>query len=222
MFDRLISLIGNTNYEKIKSTKILLVGIGGVGGFTLESLIRSGFENITIIDYDIVEKSNINRQLVATNKSINNKKIDIALNHANDINLNHHIKALDIHLDENSMNVLDNDYDYIIDACDTLNTKVLLIKYAKANNIKIISCMGMGNRIDGSKVKITTLNKTINDSLAKKLRKILKEEIDISKVHVVASEELAIKKDGVYSIITPPSIAGILMTNYVINDLINF
>lgn len=220
MYDRIIKLIGEENLNKIMSTKILLVGVGGVGSFAFETLIRSGFQNITIIDKDIVEESNINRQLVANLTTIGIPKVDVALNNAKNINKNIKIKAYNEFLDENNINTLDKDFDYIIDACDTLNTKLELIKFAENNNIKIITSMGVGNRIDASLIKISRLDKTSNDPLAKKLRKLVKNNNLNIKIPVVCSTELPYKKGEVNSMITSPSIAGILMVNYIINDIL--
>ena len=155
MYDRIINLIGKENFYKIQNTKILLVGVGGVGSFAFECLIRSGFQNITIIDKDIVEESNINRQLIANLSTIGMNKVDVAKNFANNINKSIKITAIKEFLDENNINVLDNDFDFIIDACDTLNTKLELIKFASKHNIKIISSMGVGNRVDASLIKIS-------------------------------------------------------------------
>lgn len=220
MYDRIIKLIGEENLNKIMSTKILLVGVGGVGSFAFETLIRSGFQNITIIDKDIVEESNINRQLVANLTTIGIPKVDVALNNAKNINKNIKIKVYNEFLDENNINILDKDFDYIIDACDTLNTKLELIKFAENNNIKIITSMGVGNRIDASLIKISRLDKTSNDPLAKKLRKLVKDNNLNIKIPVVCSTELPYKKGEVNSMITSPSIAGILMVNYIINDIL--
>ena len=220
MYDRIINLIGKENFYKIQNTKILLVGVGGVGSFAFECLIRSGFQNITIIDKDIVEESNINRQLIANLSTIGMNKVDVAKNFANNINKSIKITAIKEFLDENNINVLDNDFDFIIDACDTLNTKLELIKFASKHNIKIISSMGVGNRVDASLIKISRLDKTNNDPLAKKLRKLVKENNLRNKIPVVCSEELPYKKGEVNSMITSPSIAGILLVNYIINDII--
>lgn len=220
MYERIIKLIGEENFEKIKNTKILLVGVGGVGGFAFETLIRSGFQDITIIDKDIVELSNLNRQLVANLNTIGKSKVDVAKNMAKSINENIKITAINEFLSKDNINSLDNDYDFIIDACDTLNTKLELIKYASINNIKIISSMGVGNRIDASKIKINRLDKTSNDPLAKKLRKLVKDNNLNSKIPVVCSEEAPYKKGEVNSMITSPGIAGILLVNYIINDII--
>ena len=220
MYEKIINLIGENNFNKIKNSKILLVGVGGVGSFAFETLIRSGFQNITIIDNDIVEESNINRQLVANLNTIGKNKVDIALNIANNINKNININAFKMFLSKDNINELDDDFDFIIDACDTLNTKLELIRFASNNNIKIISSMGVGNRIDASLIKITTLNKTNNDPLAKKLRKLVKDNKLNSKIPVVCSDEIPYKKGEVNSMVTSPSIAGILMVNYIINDII--
>lgn len=220
MEEKIIKLIGEENLNKIKKAKILLVGIGGVGSFAYECLIRSGFLDITIIDNDKVNISNINRQLIADLSTLNEYKVDIARSKA--ANINHDIKLTihNIFLDKNSLNLLETDYDYIIDACDTLQTKLELIRFAEQHNIKIISAMGLGNRIDASMVKISTLNKTYQDPLAKKLRKLVKENNLKSNIPVVFSTELPIKKGEVNSLITSPSVAGILMVNYIINDII--
>lgn len=220
MYERIIKLIGEDNFEKIKNTKILLVGVGGVGGFAFESLIRSGFQDITIIDKDIVEISNLNRQLVANLNTIGMNKVDVAKNIASNINENIKIKAINEFLTKDNINELDKDFDFIIDACDTLNTKLELIRFASINNIKIISSMGVGNRIDASKIKISRLDKTSNDPLAKRLRKLVKDNKLNSKIPVVYSEEIPYKKGEVNSMVTSPGIAGILLVNYIINEII--
>lgn len=221
MYDKIINLIGKEKFKKIQNTKILLVGVGGVGGFVFEGLIRSGFLNITIIDKDKVEISNLNRQLVANLNNISKSKVDIAKIKALEINENIKINAIFEYLDENNINDLDNDFDYIIDACDSLNTKLELIKYSQKYNIKIISSMGMGNRIDASNIEITKLNKTINDPLAKKLRKLVKDNHLKDNVTVVSDKSIPYKKGEVSSMITSPGIAGLLIVNYIINDIIN-
>lgn len=220
MYDRIINLIGIDAFNKIKNTKILLVGVGGVGSFAYEALIRSGFQNITIIDKDKIEITNLNRQLVATLDTINKSKVDIALDKALKINENIKIKAVEEFLDKNNINGLDKDFNYIIDACDTINTKLELIRFAESNNIKIISSMGVGNRVDASLIKINRLDKTNNDPLAKSLRKLVRENNLNSKIPVVCSEELPYKKGEVNSMITSPGVAGLLMVNYIINDII--
>ena len=220
MYERIINLIGEDNFNKIKNTKILLVGVGGVGSFAFEALIRSGFQDITIIDKDKVEITNLNRQLIASLDTINIPKVDIAKEKANNINENIKIRAIKEFLDESNINTLDNDFDFILDACDTLKTKMELIKFSQNNNIKIISSMGVGNRVDASLIKISRLDKTNNDPLAKNLRKLVRDNNLNIKIPVVCSEEIPYKKGEVNSMITSPGIAGLLMVNYIINKII--
>lgn len=220
MYDRIINLIGKENFNKIKNSKILLVGVGGVGSFSFEALIRSGFQDITIVDHDKVEITNLNRQLVATLDTINKSKVEIAKETALKINENIKIRSIEEFLNKNNINLLESNYDYVIDACDSLETKLELIRFANKNNIKIISSMGVGNRVDASLIKIGRLDKTYNDPLAKKLRKLVKEEGLDNKIPVVCSDELPYKKGEVNSMITSPGIAGLLIVNYIINDII--
>ncbi len=220
MYERIINLIGMDNFKKINNCKVLLVGCGGVGSFAFTALIRSGFLNITVIDKDQVELSNLNRQLVASLDTIGKSKVEIALNMAKNLNKDIKIKAINTYLSSDNINILDKDYDYIIDACDTLKTKVELIKWAEENNIKIITSLGMGNRINASKIKITTLAKTAGDPLAKVLRKLVKEHHLKDNIKVCFSEELPIKKGKVDSLITSPGIAGLLIVNEIINDIV--
>lgn len=220
MFERTINLIGTDNFNKISNLNILLVGLGGVGSFVFESLIRAGVNNLTIVDYDVVTLSNINRQLVANLNTVGRKKIDVAIEHAKEINNKININALDIKITSENINNLKNDYDFIVDACDSIDAKISLIKFAKEHNIKIISSMGMGNRLKPQNIKISSLNKTINDPLAKKLRNILRKENINLNIPVVFSEELPIKKDAINSLVTVPSIAGIYITSYIINSVI--
>ena len=220
MFERTINLIGIDNFNKISNLNILLVGLGGVGSFVFESLIRAGVNNLTIVDYDVVTLSNINRQLVANLNTVGRKKIDVAIEHAKEINNKINIKALDIKITSENINNLKSDYDFIVDACDSIDAKISLIKFAKEHNIKIISSMGMGNRLKPQNIKISSLNKTINDPLAKKLRNILRKENINLNIPVVFSEELPIKKDAINSLVTVPSIAGIYITSYIINSVI--
>jgi len=221
MFDRLIGLIGTNNLEKLKNTHVLLVGVGGVGGFALESLVRSGIGHITIIDGDNIDISNLNRQIISSINNIGNKKVNEAVLRAKSINKDIDIKCYDMFLNEANIDEIKDDYDYIIDACDDLSAKVILIKYALRYNIKIISALGTGKRLDGREVKITRLDKTINDPLAKKLRSLLKKEGISLKIPVVYSEGLPLNNDKVIaSSIFVPSVAGIYLAQYIIDVVI--
>ncbi len=217
-FERLELLIGD-KIELFKKAKVLIVGIGGVGGYVLECLIRSGFENITLVDYDVIEYSNLNRQIIAGQDNIGKKKIEAAKERALNINPAAKITTYDLFLEAGFFEK--KEFDYIVDACDTPKTKEYLIRYAIDNNIKIISSMGTGNRLNPAKLKITTLNKTFNDPLAKKMRSILKENKYL-KTSVVFSDELPIKTTKtISSIILVPMVAGNLCAYYIIKDILN-
>lgn len=222
MFDRLLKLITEENLKKIEKQKILLVGIGGVGGYTLESLIRSGVKNISIVDGDVISDSNLNRQIMAKNTNIGKLKVREAKNRALDINPDVNIKTIETFLTINNFNDYINDeYDYIIDACDDIKIKIELIKYAKEHNIKIITALGTGRKLDPAKLEITKLNKTFNDPLAKKLRtELRKRDIDLNIPVVFSSEEAIVTGDVIGSAIFVPATAGILLANYVFCDII--
>ena len=223
MFDRLLKLITNEDLNKIKNTNVLLVGVGGVGGYALEALVRCSIENITIVDSDNVELSNLNRQIISLQSNIGKPKVEVASTRVKDINPNINITTIKEFITKDNIDILfNNNYDYIIDACDTVTTKVLLIQEANKRNINIISCMGTGNRFDPSKVKITDISKTNNDPLAKIMRKLLR-DINIKHQKVVFSDELPIKTNdrtpGSTSLV--PSVAGIYAASYVINNILN-
>ena len=222
MFDRLIPLIGIDNLEKIKNKKILLVGIGGVGGFTLECLVRSGFSNITIIDGDIIDKSNLNRQLITNNENITKFKTEEALKRYNMINSSLNLKCINTFLTKENFNLyINEEYDYIIDACDDIKIKVELIKYAQEKNIKIISALGTGKKLNPPALCITSLDKTENDPLAKKLRNLLRKENLNLKFPVVFSKEKPLTTEKIIaSAIFVPAVAGIYLANYIFLDII--
>ncbi len=221
MFERLIPLIGTTNLEKIKNTKILLVGVGGVGGFTLEALVRTGFLNITIIDGDIIEESNLNRQIITNQENIGNLKVEEAINRYTSIN-KVNIKAIDVMLTKDNFKEYINEYyDYIIDACDDLTIKVELVRYARKNNVKIISALGTGKKLNSAYLEITTLAKTENDPLARKFRSMIRQaNLDLN-IPVVFSKEASINTNNVIgSAIFVPAVAGIYLANYVFLDIL--
>lgn len=222
MFERTLKIIDEKTFNAIKNTRILLIGVGGVGSSALEALVRTGFQDITIVDHDLIDKTNLNRQIITNIDNIGNLKVEEAKKRCENINNEVDIKTIPVFLNENNINeVLNNKYDYIIDACDTITTKFLLIKKAFELDIKIISCMGTGNRLDPEKLTITTLNKTNGDPLAKAMRSILKKHNISLKVPVIWSSELPIKTGSkdIGSLIIVPMTAGMLINKYLINDI---
>lgn len=221
MFDRLITLIGKENYEIIKSKKILLIGVGGVGTYSLEALVRNGFSDITIVDFDKIDITNLNRQLITNMNNIGCYKVLEAKKRYESINPNVNITTVIKELDEeNIKELLDNNFDYVIDACDSLDVKFSLIKNSLHYNYKLISSMGTAKKLDPTKLKITTLDKTVNDPIARILRnKVRKAHIN-KKIHVVSSEEVAKDIKPLGSINLVPSVAGLLCVSYIVNDIL--
>ena len=223
MFERLELLIGREALDIIKTKRVLLVGCGGVGGICATSLVRSGISNITVIDYDKVEESNLNRQEVAYRSSLGKLKVDVLKDLLLDINPLININALNMFLDDSNIDeILDNGYDYVIDCCDSIKTKEAIIKKCLDKNIPFISSMGTGNRLDPSKLEIIDIRKTEGDPLAKVIRKWVKDNRIKGKIPVLCSKEVPIRKGTVVASnsFVPPS-AGLLITSYVIRDIIN-
>lgn len=222
-FSRFESLVGLEKFNEIKNKKILVVGVGGVGGYVVESLARCGIENITIVDYDVIDFSNINRQIIALNSTIGLNKVDVLEDRIHDININCKVTKYKMFLDDDTKDkILNNSYDYIIDCCDDVNAKKLLIKYCVDNNIKIVSSMGTANKLDPTKLEIVDLRKTINDPLARIMRKFIKEEKINKKIMVLSSKEVPKKNNSILASnsFVPPS-AGLLISSYIINEIIN-
>lgn len=219
MYERLKDLF-NSGLEKLANKNILLIGVGGVGSVCFEILIRSGIKNITIVDFDTYEKSNLNRQLHANINTLNKNKVDVLKEYAKNINDDIKVTALNEFVNKDSkLNY--EEYDYIIDACDSIEAKVLLITKASEYNKKIICSLGVGNRTNPSKLNITTLKKTTGDPLGKKLRYELRKQNFEKDVKVISSSELPIKLSPVSSYMGVSATAGILLADAVIKDLIN-
>lgn len=223
MFERLELLIEKENIDKIKAKKVLIVGLGGVGGSAIVSLVRSGITNVVLIDFDTVDITNINRQIVAYQSTIGMKKIDVMAKILLEINNNCNIKKYDLFLDKSNIKeILDNEIpDYIIDACDSKDTKKEIILESLSRKIKFITSMGTGNKLNPSLLEITDIRKTINDPLARIFRKWVKDNNIKDKIPVVSSKELP-KKTGkiVASCSFVPNSAGLLIASYIINDII--
>lgn len=219
MFDRLIALIGEENFNKIQKSKVLLVGVGGVGTYALESLVRNGFINITIIDFDNIDITNLNRQLITNQNNIGLSKVDEAKKRYETINPNVKINALQLKINEE--NIKDYlDYDYIIDACDDVTVKFLLMKYSIKYDYKLISSMGTAKKNHPELLRITTLDKTEYDPLARILRQKIRKEHINKKMVVVSSNEKPIESKILASNNLVPSTAGLLITSYIYNDIV--
>lgn len=218
--DRLESLVGLNNLVKIKNLRVLIIGIGGVGGYTFESLVRCGVNNISIVDGDVIDVTNLNRQIVTTQDNIGKFKIEEAYKRAKSINKNINLSAYKMFLDEDNINNFDlASYDYVVDACDQVSVKALIMERCVLENVKIISSMGTAKKMDASKLIITSLDKTSYDPLAKKMRKMIDAE-NQKKIIVVSSNEEVKDMSELGSNSFVPGVAGLLITNYIINDIL--
>lgn len=220
---RLELIIGEENINKIKNTTVLVLGLGGVGSYALESLIRSGIGTLIIVDKDIVDITNLNRQLMTLHSNIGRTKVDIWEDRIKDINPECKIIKINEFITKGNIDILfNNKIDYIVDACDFMETKKELIRRSIKYDFKLISSMGMGNKLDPTKIEIMDLRKTSYDPIAKILRKMLKDERINKKIMVVSSTEKAIDTNSkiIGSTSFVPATAGLLITSYIINDIV--
>ena len=218
-FDRFKILVGD-KFDNIKNLKVLILGVGGVGGIVAESLARCGIENITIVDSDIVDITNINRQIIALHSTIGKKKVDVLKERLLDINPNCQVDTFPIFYEESNKDIIFNkEYDYIIDCCDTIKSKEIIIREAIKRNIKIISSMGAGYKFDPSMITIDKLKNTSYDKIAKILRYNLKDNKDCLNIPVIYSKELFNKKsDVIGSNSYIPAIFGLYITSHIIKE----
>lgn len=207
----------------LKNKTILVLGLGGVGGYVTESLARCGIGNLILVDYDVVDITNINRQIIALHSNIGKKKTDCFKERIKDINPECKVETLDIFYNKDNKDILFNQkIDYVIDCCDSLESKKILIMECSKRGIPLICSMGTGNKFHPDKFVITTLNKTEYDPLAKKLRSLLKDDKELQKKTIVLySKEMPQPFKGkIGSISYVPSVAGLMLTSYVINEFL--
>ncbi|MDD8048363.1 MAG: tRNA threonylcarbamoyladenosine dehydratase [Thomasclavelia sp.] len=220
-FDRTIKIIGETAQNNLHNKKVAVFGLGGVGSYTVEALVRAGIGSLVLIDFDTIDLTNINRQLYALHSTIGKKKIDVAKERCLDINPNLKIETYDeLYLPDKTHDYLFKDVDYVIDCIDNVSGKIGLIEECHQDNIRIISCMGTGNKLDPSLLEITTIDKTSICPLARVMRKKLKEK-GLNKTMVLYSKEqpISINDRTPGSISYVPSSAGLLIASKVINEL---
>ena len=229
MFSRTKLILGLNGLEKLNNANVAVVGIGGVGGHAVEALVRAGVGNITIIDGDVVQESNINRQIFALKTNVGSLKVDAAKERLLAINPNLNLNAVNMfYSSETAANVDFSEFDYVVDAIDSIASKVELIVNCKAVNTPIISAMGAGNKLDPTRFEVSDIYKTSVCPLAKIMRKHLKEQ-GIKALKVVYSKEEPVKltqnenNDNIKSIGSlsfVPSAMGLIIAGEVIKDLI--
>ena len=223
-------IIGDEGINKLKNSNVIVFGVGGVGSFAAEAIARAGVGNLTIVDFDDVDITNINRQLPALHSTVGKYKVEVMKDRILDINPDINIKAIrEVYIKDTSESILCENYDYVVDAIDMVTSKIHLIETCKNKGLEIISSMGMGNKLDPTKIEVTDIHKTTICPLARVMRKELKDR-KIKKLKVVYSTEqpkelkkkiLNGKKVTPGSVSFVPSVGGLIIASVVINDLLN-
>ena len=231
LFERTALLLGEDAMERLTHTRVALFGVGGVGGYALEALVRSGIRDVTVIDGDTVSVSNINRQIIATSHTVGRAKVEVAKERAEEINPDVSITALNMFFSKENADTIDfSSFDYVIDAIDTVSSKIELIMRAKEAGVPIISSMGAGNKLDPTAFEVSDIYKTSVCPLARVIRTELKKR-GVKSLKVVYSKEEPIKavasdpggattRHSPGSIAFVPSVVGLIIGGEVIKDLI--
>ncbi|MEG2561776.1 MAG: tRNA threonylcarbamoyladenosine dehydratase [Clostridia bacterium] len=228
--DRTKMLFGSIAMQKIAASKVAIFGVGGVGGYVAEALARSGVGEIALIDNDTIDITNLNRQILALHSTLGQDKVAVAKARLIDINPNIIVQTYKMfYLPDNCDQIDLSQFDYIVDAIDTVTAKICLIEKARASNVAIISSMGTGNKRDASKLRIAKISETSVCPLARVMRKELKER-NIFDVDVLFSTEAPSKEEKVIdsaknkeipaSFVCPPAVGGLLIANKVLLDII--
>ena len=236
-FSRTQLLLGADNMERLANAKVAVFGIGGVGGYVVEALARSGVGSFVIVDDDKVCLTNINRQIIATRKTVGKYKVDVMTERILEINPDAKVEARKcFYLPENAHEFDFSEYDYVVDAVDTVTAKLEIIMRAKECNVPVISCMGAGNKLDPTQFEVADIYKTTVCPLARVMRRELKKR-GVKKLKVVYSKDMSIscrshcvcppgtvhkcteRRDIPGSIAFVPSVAGLILAGEVIKDL---
>ena len=220
MFERFKLLVGN-KFDDISKKKILIIGLGGVGSYVVESLVRCGISSLTLVDNDQIDITNLNRQLMTNKNNIGKLKTEELYLIIKNINENCQVSLKNMFVNDDNINELITDFDYVVDACDTVKTKLAIIRTCNQKKIKLISAMGTGNKMNPSLLEITDIYKTNYDPLAKIIRSNCR-KMGIKKLTVVCSREKPIRKikEVIPSNSFVPASAGLLITSYIINDIV--
>lgn len=229
IYSRTESLIGKDSLEILKNSKVIVFGIGGVGSFAVESLCRCGIGEISLVDFDTIDITNVNRQIHAMLDNIGKYKVDEMKKRIELINPDIKVNIFKEKLEKDNIEKFNlKYYDYVVDAIDTITSKIYLIKYCFENNIKIISAMGAGNKLDPTRFKVADIYKTSGCPLARVMRRELK-RLHVKKLKCVYSDEISIgekiesdeiRKSSPSSISFIPSTMGLIITSEVVKDLI--
>lgn len=230
-FSRTEMLIGESKLRKLQNAKVAIFGIGGVGSFVVEGLVRAGIGNFILVDHDKVDFTNLNRQMIATTKTIGRPKVEVAKERILEINPKANVEVFQEFFMPESSEILEKSVDYVVDCVDTVTAKIELVVRAKKLNIPIISSMGTGNKLDPTRFEVTDIYKTSICPLAKVMRKEMRAR-NIKNLKVVYSKEVPIKpiltesktksmtkSQTPGSISFVPSVAGLIIAGEVIKDI---
>lgn len=229
-FQREELLIGSENLNKLQNSHVIVFGLGGVGGFTVEALVRAGIGELTVVDFDTIDITNLNRQIIALHSTIGRDKVELIKERSLSINPNLKIHTYKEKYSAETRDIFfkDNTYDYAVDAIDLVSCKLDLIMTCKGKNIPIISSMGTGNKINPTMLEVADIQKTSVCPLARVMRKELKDR-RVKKLKVVYSREIPrkpfndsgsrAKERNVGSISFVPSSAGLILASEVVKDL---
>ncbi|MEE3362726.1 MAG: tRNA threonylcarbamoyladenosine dehydratase [Anaerovoracaceae bacterium] len=219
-FARTRTLIGDPGLEKLNNATVMVFGLGGVGGICAEALARAGVGTLHIVDNDVVDITNLNRQIVAVQDTVGRRKTDVMEERILSIGPEITVVKHDIfYLPENADEIDFSGLDYVVDAVDTVTAKLQIASKAKAAGVPVISCMGTGNRMDPSKLVITDISRTHTCGLAKAMRRGVR-SWDIGELKVLFSEEVPVKADPPGSNPFVPPAAGLMIAGEVVREII--
>lgn len=221
IYTRTEAMLGADAVERLRAARVAVIGVGGVGGFAAEALARAGVGHIVVLDADRVVRSNLNRQIIATEKTVGMLKTDAIKQRIVDINPEIEIKTLPIFYDESTADELDlSELDYVLDCIDSTKSKLLLIEKSVAAGTPVISSMGAGNKLDPTRFRVVDISKTHTDPLAKVIRVELKKR-GISHLKTVWSDEPPVRVGSrtPASVSFVPSVVGLIMAGEVIKDI---
>ena len=221
IYTRTAAVLGDEGVERLKAARVLVVGIGGVGGYATEALARAGVGALTLVDMDRVAPSNLNRQIIATESTVGKLKVDAMMQRVVDINPECRVTPIAMFYDESSAPVLNfSEFDYVLDCIDSIGPKIDLIERASKTGTPIISAMGAGNKLDPTKLLVSDISKTHTDPLARAVRTRLRKS-GINHLKVVFSTEKPRESSGgtVGSLSFVPSVMGLIMAGEVIREI---
>ncbi len=225
IYQRTEIILGKDNVEKLKNKYIVIFGVGGVGSYVLEAISRCGIKNITIVDKDVVDVTNINRQIIALHSTVGRPKVEVAKERVLDINKEANVKAIKQEITKENIHefLSEQDIAYVVDAVDNIDAKVAIMTECDNKKIKCISSMGMANKLNPLDIKVADIYSTNTCPLAKIIRKRLKEN-GVKRQKVVFSTEIPVEKKidtkSLGSVSFVPSVAGLIIASEIIKDII--